>query len=543
MKFLQGPLLAAVALLLLVAPAEAVDWEPPQEKKAIEKEIKRTVKEWDQLSGNHDLVPQRRRRELIRRLGYMPHKKSIKALRRILRKEKDTRARINTMVAIVRIGEVKDVEDVYKFCLKEIKPAAPYYKDVYPCYLGYALTYTPLDDVKDWIVEKPLEHSNHVIRLGAIEAIGLLKHKLAVPRLIEIHDRAAAKTGREGTTIRYESLRALGRIGGEQSEALLLTAGKDKDWRIRLAVCETLLDHARSEEALKMMRALFKEDSQILREACAQAVGRNKVEALFPELVLTMREGNLRAKSAAYESLKLVTGQDFKLAPDVWEKWWRDKKKGKLTDEGKFAKGERISVSTYYNFKIFSDHVLFVVDISGSMKWLEAPPQRIDVAKKQLVNVVRSLDPKTNFNLMTFASDMHTWNKQGGVPATKENIDKALVWIDKRFLPRGGTNTHGAIMEALYNNPKVDTVYFLSDGLPSSGSMEVQEEIIVALRDANRFRKVVFNTIALVFGKSRIEKAHKYEDPQEMGAFMERIAEVTGGQSVVIDRPFFDLDD
>ena len=69
------------------------------------------------------------------------------------------------------------------------------------------------------------------------------------------------------------------------------------------------------------------------------------------------------------------------------------------------------------------------------------------------------------------------------------------------------------------------------------------EEILVALRNQNRFRKVKFNTIALVFGKSKIEKAWKYEDPGEMGAFMRRIAEETGGESVVIDRPFFDLKD
>ena len=71
----------------------------------------------------------------------------------------------------------------------------------------------------------------------------------------------------------------------------------------------------------------------------------------------------------------------------------------------------------------------------------------------------------------------------------------------------------------------------------------IQEEILVALRDENRFRKVKFNTIALVFGKSKIEKAWKYEDPEEMGAFMRRIAEETGGHSVVIAKPFFNLKD
>ncbi|MHC4956531.1 MAG: VWA domain-containing protein, partial [Planctomycetota bacterium] len=217
--------------------------------------------------------------------------------------------------------------------------------------------------------------------------------------------------------------------------------------------------------------------------------------------------------------------------------------KGKLNKDGAIAKGERMSVSTYYNFKIFSDRVLFVIDTSGSMKWLESPPQRIDIAKKELFKAIKSLDAKTLFNVMTFSSDIHMWRKKGEVEASEDNIQDSLLWLKNRLLPRGGTNTYGALMSSIRDNPKVDTVFFLSDGLPSSGEMEVQEEILVALRDENRFRKVKFNTIALVFGKSKIEKAWKYEDPEEMGAFMRRIAEETGGHSVVITKPFFDLKD
>jgi uncharacterized protein with von Willebrand factor type A (vWA) domain len=174
---------------------------------------------------------------------------------------------------------------------------------------------------------------------------------------------------------------------------------------------------------------------------------------------------------------------------------------------------------------------------------MEAPPQRIDVATKELLKAIRSLSENTLFNVMTFSSDLQTWQKGGEVLATKKNIDDVVEWLETRLLPRGGTNTHAALMSSIRDNPKVDTVFFLSDGLPSSGEMEVQEEILVALRDENRFRKVRFNTIALVFGKSKYEKAWKYEDPEEMGAFMSRIAEQTGGSSVVIDKPFFDLKD
>ena len=54
---------------LFVPPSLAADWKPPTEKKALEKTIKDTIKEYDALSRNHDLIQTRRRRELILRLG------------------------------------------------------------------------------------------------------------------------------------------------------------------------------------------------------------------------------------------------------------------------------------------------------------------------------------------------------------------------------------------------------------------------------------------------------------------------------------------
>ena len=480
-------------------------------------------------------MPTRRRRELLRRLGELPSKKTAKALRPLVKKERDTRAKINAMNALVQVGGVKDVDYMYKFCLKEIRT-------VFPAYLGRALSLTKDEEVKAWILEKPLKYTHPTIRLGAIEALGNLRYVPAVPQLKELYEREEKKPANRDIVVMYESLRAVGRIGGPDAKALLVRAAADDDWRIRLGVAESLLDHYRDKDSLAIMRKLMQEESQVIREECAMSVGRNNVEALFPELITTMREGNLRCKKAAWEACKAISKQDYSLAPDLWAKWYTEFRKGKLTEEGKLAKGERISVSTYYNFKIFSDRVMFVIDTSGSMKWLEAPPQRIDVAKKQLLMAIKSLDEKTLFNVMTFASDIHTW-RPNEVLATEKNIASCLEWLENRLLPRGGTNTYGAIQQTLANNPKIDTVYFLSDGLPSSGTMEVQEEILVALRDMNRFRKVVFNTIALVFGKSKIEKAWKYEDPDEMGAFMQRMAEETGGESVVIDRPFFDLKD
>ena len=340
--------------------------------------------------------------------------------------------------------------------------------------------------------------------------------------------------------IYYEILRSLGQIGGDGVREVLFDAAVSEDWRIRLAAAEVLTIRFRDPQALEAQRQLLKDEKPIVREIAGVATGKHKLDPLFPELILLMREGNLRSKHKSYLAMKEISGQDLGYAPDAWAKWWSDKKKGKLAKDGSLGRKERISVSTYYNFKIFSDRILFVVDVSGSMAWPEYHPNRIEVAKRELVKVIKSLNEKTLFNVATFAGHVQFWQKKGEVPATKANIGKALRWIDARLLPRGGTNTYGALMDSLEKNPLIDTVFFLSDGIPSVGIIELPEGILIKLRDANRYRKVIFNTVALAMGKASIEKAQKYEDPDEMAAFMKKIADLTGGTCLDIRKPFLD---
>jgi hypothetical protein len=320
-------------------------------------------------------------------------------------------------------------------------------------------------------------------------------------------------------------------------------SARDDDWRVRLAAADVMLIHHRDDKAIALMRDLLKDKRPIVREVAAIAAGTHKTDALLKELVLLMREGNLRAKQKSYEALKSISGQDFGYAPDVWAKWVQDRTRGKLSETGAFQGGERISVGTYYKFKIFSDRVLFIVDVSGSMNWPDSHPNRIEVAKRELVKAIKSLNEKTLFNMATFAGHVAAWNSEGEVPATEANKKKALKWIDRALLPRGATNTYAALMEGLEKNQEVDTVFFLSDGIPSTGAYEVPEEILIKLRYANRFRKVIFHTIAVVLGRPSIEKAEKYEDPDEMAAFMRMIADWNGGTCMELRKPYLDLRD
>ncbi|MDH3592472.1 MAG: HEAT repeat domain-containing protein [Planctomycetota bacterium] len=533
-------------LLLIVASApiraeEKGETDKPTDPKVIAKRVAEVREEYDAIKSNQDLNQTRRRRELARRLGTLPHEDSVKILLSVIENDSDLRARIDAMHSLTLIGDIDSVQRMYRTVVKEKKTA----KNVLGGYLGSALSKATDGNVPAWIVKKMLGNTYRAkilrgtqmpIRMSAIEALGALRAPEGRAPLLELLTKVEPK--RKEIHQRFEILRSLGMIGGDGVQQRLHDAAASEDWRLRLAAADVLAQHFRSEKDLAWMRKLLKDEKPIVREIAARSSGQHKLEPLFPELVVLMREGNLRSKQRSYEALTAISGQDFGYAPDLWAKWWQDKQKGQLTKSGDIKNRKRISVATYYDFKIFSDRVLFVVDVSGSMKWPDYEPHRIDVAKQELVKAIRALDEKTLFNLASFAGHLNMWQKKGEVPANPANKKAALGWIEDALLPRGATNTYSALMDGLAMNPLVDTVYFLSDGIPSTGRKEIPEEILQDLAYANRFRRVIFNTIAIAMGKPSIEKAEKYEDPDEMYMFMKMIADANAGTCVDVRRPF-----
>lgn len=508
--------------LLVCLPAFAADER--------DRQVEALWTEYKSLKSNQDLIPQRRRRAIAREMAEIPTPRSRKALLDILDGDRDIRAQIAAMVALGRIADLDSVQAMVKIALRESKT-------VLPDYLGEALPRVKDPAVGPWVIDKLLDSGHPAIRLSAIQALGALSTPEARVPLLALRERYLKQKAQEIHFL-HETIRALGYIGGEGVRAPLLADARDPDWRVRLAAAEVLLVHFRDDECLEAMRALLRDERPIVREIAAIAAGKAKAEPLFPELVLLMREGNLRAKQKTYEALREISGRDFKYAPDAWEKYWKDRKSGRLDAGEEIKADESVSVATYYNFKIFSDRVLFIVDVSGSMQWPEWHPNRIEVARKELVRVLKSLNETTMFNLMVFSGAPMSWQGKGEVPATKRNIEDALAWSENKLKPGGATNTYDTLMRALEENQEIDTIYFLSDGMPSTGKYELAEEILIRLRAANRFRRVIINTIALAIGRPAIESAQKYEDPEEMTDFMRTLAEWNGGSCFDVRKPF-----
>ncbi|MHC5065359.1 MAG: vWA domain-containing protein, partial [Planctomycetota bacterium] len=159
-------------------------------------------------------------------------------------------------------------------------------------------------------------------------------------------------------------------------------------------------------------------------------------------------------------------------------------------------------------------------------------------------------EPDTRFNIVAFASDLMPW-KKSPVAANVINRASATSWVERlkakggseaqslaaaglsgsANLAAGKTNTYKALMYAfdfdpdkpgkgadpkhrqILKNP-VDTVFFLSDGRPSTGKIVDQAEILEEVRRRNQRYQLVINCVAI----GEFQKA-----------FLKSLAEVTGG--------------
>ena len=194
----------------------------------------------------------------------------------------------------------------------------------------------------------------------------------------------------------------------------------------------------------------------------------------------------------------------------------------------------------FYGLRIKSDRILFVIDISASMKkktkndnpkdrWKPAPsvtgrneppppppPEeilsgpKIDVAKHELKKAVKKLPKGTTFNIVAFNHLAKQWKPKMMV-ASKKNKQDAYKWI-RALKPAGNTYIDGAMRLAFriaglenfdkaYPNIYVDTIVLLSDGAPTDNAFNAKgmdpNIILNHVKEWNKRKHVVIHCIGV----------------------------------------------
>jgi len=197
------------------------------------------------------------------------------------------------------------------------------------------------------------------------------------------------------------------------------------------------------------------------------------------------------------------TGMQFFTA-DEFERYFREisrKIPDKRPDYMPAQAGQRTAV--FFGELVIGRGPVFDIDLSSSMReevteyrtpagktWAPSDVtarkrKKFEWVKEELIQAVKNLVPPIRFNIIAYNGEITIWRGEGGrpvlVPASESYRADAIRFVE-RIETQVGTHTQQAL-EAAFAIADCDTVYLLSDGVPSGQSAQPPRiiEIVAAL--------------------------------------------------------------
>jgi Mg-chelatase subunit ChlD len=353
----------------------------------------------------------------------------------------------------------------------------------------------------DWLAaaEAALDDPAAAVRAAAVRAIGLGRSRHLIDTLAELSDDPSVR-------VRMALPQALVRLVGKRTLPLLKLLSGDPRWRVRLGVVLALID-------LKTRRAV--------------------------ELLVDMLENDEgRVREDILTALKSLTGKAHGLNMKAWRRFIEIAPDDYLSraDSDKLSPKTTLgSVARYYGLWTLSTRFLFVTDLSTSMDHVDpgrygnAPGlSRLAVTRDELTRLVDDLGDDVHFNLATFSDSTTLWRGELS-QASKRNKSAALKQID-HYRTIGGTNIFSSLelafdaAEEQLNSGRdsivaADTVFLLTDGVPSSGRLTDTDLLLEHVAERNRVLGLRFHCVALT----------RQALPRD---FLARLSKRSGGQYV-----------
>lgn len=269
-------------------------------------------------------------------------------------------------------------------------------------------------------------------------------------------------------------------------------------------------------------------EAWIVRAAAAEALAHLRAPAGVPAMIARLEVAEGRERTDLAQRLRELTGQRMRAEAVLWARWWEGAEAsfqpapaeaGDPLLEDAEAEGV-----TFFGIRTDSQRVLFVLDVSGSMNWslvvrdnpYDDPGKtpdlpragemsRLAAAKQDLLKALAGLRDGAVFNLVLYASDVWTWEK--GLVEMDAKAREEVKGFVERLTAVGGTNLFGALREAFqlagtrigddWREPPIDTIFVLTDGKPSVGTVLEPDAILSHVREWNRAAGITIHAIGL----------------------------------------------
>jgi hypothetical protein len=311
------------------------------------------------------------------------------------------------------------------------------------------------------------------------------------------------------------------------------------------------LGACKREEALPVLVEALEAKEWQVRVAAIEGLRTLGNDGALRPLVERLAEETGRLRGDIADALKALTGMKFGLDVERWRRWLELKESGELPEPEAARpppKGDPGGASstarepTYYGIKILSEKVIFVIDLSLSMKdpvdidkgrmtgegRVRTPADDekggkkerefedtikwrkikcgLDLAKAQLVYAIGQLDRRQSFEIITFSDEAEAWQGRM-IKATAMARTTAANFIEN-LEAIGATNTYAALDLAFTLAGKgknatadfkkgADTIFLLSDGQPSVGEVIKGEDILHEIARRNKTRRIKIHVIGL----------------------------------------------
>jgi len=352
----------------------------------------------------------------------------------------------------------------------------------------------------DEVIDRGLATKDAAVQFRALEAVATRGRALR-------RQSIDALTRSEADELRRLAHVALARLdlaesGGDPKSVIAL--GRAKDPAARQAAA---LELARlgTDEALETLLTLLADADARVRSEAIKAIAARRRASSIVALIDRLDAEKGKHRLEVYWALRMLTGEDHGSRDARWRAWWRGEGKtfevptlaqAQEAERGRETRRDQnTSKVSFYGLEVVSNRVAFVIDTSGSMnaKAYEGKT-RLEIAKGELRRVVENMQGDEQFNIISFSTGVHDWQKSI-VLADPKNRSGASTYVEG-LKANGGTSIYDAL-ERAFSDKHIDTIYFLSDGDPSSGAITDPALIRAEVARWNSARHVTVHCIAI----------------------------------------------
>lgn len=238
-----------------------------------------------------------------------------------------------------------------------------------------------------------------------------------------------------------------------------------------------------------------------VRKCVCDAAERVRLASALGFLISQLDHLDGQLRQEVVEQLEQTTGQRWGADAAEWRRWWREQGARFEFPPEVASREQRIpqrAAAYYYDLPLHARRLVFILDTSKSMG-AGGTTSRLELAKRELVRAIEQLPEDAQFNVIVFQSTVESWSARLE-PATVATKIHAQAFVHGQR-PAGQTATYDALQAALRLGPEVESIYLLSDGAPSEGTVVVPARILALIRQQNATQRTRIYTLGAFPGE------------------------------------------